>query len=279
MYPSRRRRRPRRSSPEQFARGLGWLSVGLGVAQVLAPRAMSKLAGLPVPAALMMLCGARELLCGTGLLTQEQPATWMRARMAGDAVDLAALGVGLLLPRLNRRRIGVADALVGGVAAADFYCNRQLADYVKRSPRHVVATIDVASPPDEVYRFWRDLENLPRLIPRLESVQMLDDLHSHWIATGPDGMRTEWDAEIIDDAPDARLAWRSVEGSQIYNAGSLELERIAGGTRLRVELLYEASVESLPSALAKLFGVEPRDDMQADLRAFKELIESRGVEA
>jgi uncharacterized membrane protein len=279
MYASRPRRRGT-SSPEQLARGLGWMSIGLGVAQLLAPRVVAKLCGVPLPASLMMLCGAREILCGAGLLTQEQPSPWMQARVAGDALDLAGLGAGLLLPGVNRRRIGAAAVIVGGIAAADLYCTRQLARYGRRTPpRHVVATIDVDSGPDEVYRFWRDLANLPRLIPQLGSVQVLDDVHSHWISKNVDGMRAEWDSEIIDDEPDARLAWRSVDGSQIYNAGSLEIERIAGGgTRLRVELLYDPPAESFASALANLFGIQLRDELRADLRTFKRIIDRQSDE-
>jgi len=275
MYPSRRKRRLA-SAPEQLARNLGWLSIGVGVAQLLAPRVVSRLSGVPVPATLVMLCGAREILCGIGLLTQDQQAPWVRARLAGDALDLAGLGAGLIIPGVNRRRIGVTAAAVAGIAAADFYCHRELHAHGRRPPpRHVAATIDIERAPGEIYRFWRDLGNLPRLMPHLESVQVLDDVHSHWIAKAPDGARAEWDSEIIDDAPNERLAWRSVEGSPIYHAGSVELEPVAeGATRLRVELLYDVPPESMVSALARLFGMEPSDRMRADLHMFKQLIEN-----
>lgn len=267
-------------SPEQFARGLGWLSLGLGVAQLLAPKVLSRIAGVPVPGTLVMLCGARDVLCGIGMLAQEQQAPWLKARVAGDAIDIAALAGALLVPGLPKRRIGVSAALAGGIAAADLYGLQQLSAHGRRvPPRHVAASIDIARPPEDIYRFWRNPENLPRLMPHLDSVQVLDELHSHWVARGQGGQRTEWDSEIIDDAPNQRLAWRSVDGSLIYNAGSLQLEPLgAGVTRLRVELLYDAPPESLASAIVRLFGGEPGGDVRADLRAFKHLIESSPAE-
>lgn len=261
-------------SPEQLARGLGWLSIGIGIARVLAPRTVSRLVGVPVPAALTVLCGVREIVSGIGILTQEDAAPWMRARVAGDALDLAALSAGLAVPGADRRRVAVAAVAVAGITAADVYCNRELALHGGRSPRHVMASIEVDRAPEALYAFWRDLGNLPHLMPHLDSVQVLDDVHSHWVAKGPAGSRLEWDAEIIDDEPNARLAWRSVEGSRIYNAGSVQFAPIGKGTRITVELLYDPPAGSLTSALAKLLGRDAAGDVRADLRAFKHFMES-----
>jgi uncharacterized membrane protein len=269
------RRKTRASgSPEQLARGLAWLSIGLGIAQVLAPRTVARLVGVPIPVTLTMLCGVREIASGIGILTQEDPAPWMRARIAGDALDLAGIAAGLMIPDADRRRIAVATAAIAGVTAADVYCSRALSQHGRRSTRHVIASIQVDRSPGELYRFWRDLGNLPRLMPHLDSVQVLDEVHSHWIARGPAGTRVEWDSEIIDEAPDERLAWRSVEGSQIYNAGSVQFARAGSGTRVTVELLYDPPAGSLGAAVAKLLGGGADDDVHADLRAFKHFMES-----
>lgn len=272
-YGARRKDRPS-GSPEQLARGLAWLSVGLGIAQVLAPRTVSRLIGVPFPATLTILCGVREIATGIGILTQDDPAPWMRARVAGDALDLAGIAAGLMVPGADRRRIAVATAAIAGVTAADVYCSRALAEPGRRSTRHVIASIEVERAPGELYRFWRDLGNLPRLMPHLDSVQVLDDVHSHWVARGPAGSRVEWDSEIIDDAPDERLAWRSVEGSQNYNAGSVQFARSGSGTRVTVELLYDPPAGSLGAAVAKLLGRGADHDVHADLRAFKHFMES-----
>ena len=271
----RTRRRPRRS-PQQLARGLGWWSLGLGIAQVLAPRTMARLTGMRLPPTLTMLCGARAIACGVGILTQDQAQPWMRVRVAGDALDLATVAAGLLLPGANRQRLAVTGVALGGVAAADVYCSRQLEHYGARAaPRHVTSSIDVQRPREEIYRFWRDPANFPRVMPHLHSVQILDDIHSHWIANGPGGTRLEWDTEIIDDVPNERLAWRSVDGSQIYSAGSVELHPVGmHATRVRLELLCDSPPGSLTVAIAKLFGRDPKFGLRADLRGFKTFFES-----
>ena len=270
----RNRRAP--LSPEQLARGLGWLSLGLGIAQLLAPRTVGRLTGVPIPPTLTRLYGAREIACGVGLLTQEEPTGWVQARVAGDALDLATVAAGMLVPGAARRRVAIAAAVVAAVAAVDLYCNRKLLERGRRSqPRHVRASVDVARSRDEIYRFWRNLANLPRIMPHLDSVQVLDDIHSHWVAKGPAGERVEWDAEIIDEVPNERLAWRTVEGSRIYNAGSVELHPAGpGSTRVSVELLYDPPGGSLGLTAGRLFGRDPDRAVHADLRAFKELLES-----
>lgn len=263
-------------SPEQIARGLGWLSIGVGVAQIFVPRTISRLVGVPIPPALMVLCGVRELACGIGILRQDEPRPWLGVRIAGDALDLAGIAAGVLIPGADRRRIAVATAAVAGITAADVFCERELGRYRRRSPpRHVRASIEVARPPHDVYAFWRDLDNLPRVMPHLDSVQVLDEIHSHWVAKGPAGNRVEWDAEIIDDEPNERLAWRSVDGSRVYNAGSVELQPIRdGGTRVTVDLIYDPPAGSVGVAIATLFGRDPARAVHADLRAFRHLLES-----
>jgi uncharacterized membrane protein len=271
----RKRRSP--PAPELLAWGLGWFSIGLGVAQLLAPRALARAAGLPIPPTLTRLCGVREIGCGLGILGDDQPTAWVQARVAGDALDLATMAAGLLVgPGVARRRVGVATAVMAGIAAIDLYCSRQLAARDRRAaPQHVTATVDVACGREEVYEFWRNLANLPRVMPHLDSVQVLDEVHSHWVAKGPAGTRVEWDAEIIDDAPNERLAWRTVEGSQIYNAGSVQVRSAGPGmTRVTLELLYHPGAGSFGVAVARFVGRDPRRKVYADLHAFKRLIES-----
>src|SRR4051794_11691979 len=90
----RKRRSP--PAPELLAWALGWFSIGLGGAQLLAPRALARAAGLPIPPTLTRLCGLRELGCGLGILGDEQPTAWIQARLAGDALDVATLAAGLV---------------------------------------------------------------------------------------------------------------------------------------------------------------------------------------
>jgi uncharacterized membrane protein len=128
----------------------------------------------------------------------------------------------------------------------------------------------------EVYHFWRRLENLPRFMEHLESVTATDDRRSHWIAKAPLGAKVEWDAEIINDRENELIAWRSLPGSQIPNAGSVRFAPAAGGlgTEVMVELFYDAPGGQIGAAFAKLFGEEPRQQVHDDLQRFKQVMES-----
>src|SRR5688572_15077405 len=98
---------PVRGRPERISRGLGWFSVGFGIAQILAPRAIARITGVHVPAPLVVMSGLSDLACGVGLLTQDEPAPWIRARIAGDALDLAGFGAAALVPGTDRRRVAI----------------------------------------------------------------------------------------------------------------------------------------------------------------------------
>jgi uncharacterized membrane protein len=225
--------------------------------------------------------GVRELASGIALLTQSQRAPWLKARIAGDVLNFAGLAVAAaVVSSGNARRISVSMAAIAGITALDVYCSRELTEQRKPPPRHVHASIAVDRPPEELYRFWRDLQNLPAIMPHLKSVQMLDGNRSRWSARGQRGNVIVWDSEMIDDRPNERLAWRSLEHSRVYNAGSVQFAPIAGaqGTRVSVELLYDPPPGTLGASLAKLMGKDPGNEIRADLDAFKRLMESpRGV--
>lgn len=270
-----RKKRPRQGQPEQVARGLAWLSIGIGVAHIFAPRVMARLTGVPVPPVVMIACGLRELACGVGILTQDEAAPWIRARISGDAVDLVGLACGALVPGADRKRIAINTAVVAGIAAVDVYCSRELGIHGQRaSPRHETVSIEVSRSPEALYRFWRSFSNLPRVMPHLVSVQEIDARRSHWIATGRAGTKVEWDSEIIDDIPNERIAWRSSDGTALFNAGSVQFVRApAGGTLVIVELLYESLPGTLSTALTQLLGMDPPGTVRANLDKFREMME------
>src|SRR6266508_6908345 len=107
-------------------------------------------------------------------------------------------------------------------------------------PLHVEHSVTIDRPAEELYRFWRDFENLPRFMKHLESVRATGDRSSHWAAKAPAGRTVEWDAEITDDRPNELIAWRSLEGSDVDSVGTVRLERAPGGrgTIVRVEMRY-----------------------------------------
>lgn len=269
-------RRTKREEPEHLARKLGWLSIAVGLAQVLAPRAVARLTGAPVPPALMMLCGVREIACGVGIVTRPKALPWVNARIAGDAMDLAGLAAAFAFPGVDRARLAAASAAVAGITALDVYCARDLAERERGTPLYVATSVTIERPAEELYRFWRNLSNLPRVMPHLQSVQVLGENFSHWIAYAPWGSRVEWDSELIDDVPAQRLAWRTVDGSDIFNAGSVRFTPNADGasTEVTVEILYVPPAGAVGAAVARLFGKDAGQDMFADLGAFKRIMES-----
>jgi hypothetical protein len=109
-----------------LARGLGWFSIALGAAEVIAPGRLAELLGMEGQERVLRAYGVREIATGIGVLAAENPAPWIWGRVAGDALDLATLARGLDEDNPNRRNVGVALAAVAGVAALDVLCGRQL---------------------------------------------------------------------------------------------------------------------------------------------------------
>ena len=105
----------------------------------------------------------------------------------------------------------------------------------------VEQSVTINRPVLEVYRFWRNFENLPRFMDHLEAVTVMDETRSHWVAKGPAGTRVEWDAVIHNEIDDELIAWRSLPGSEVNNAGSVHFTPLGrrDGTEVRVVLSYE----------------------------------------
>lgn len=139
-------------------------------------------------------------------------------------------------------------------------------------------TVTINRSPEEVYRYWHNLENLPRFMEHLESVKAIDDRRSHWIARAPGGIRFEWDAETVEDIPGERIRWQSLPDSELQNRGTVEFRRVPGGTRLLFRASYYIpGVET--SVAARIFRNLSEKQLQYELNQFKNMIESREVAA
>ncbi len=145
----------------------------------------------------------------------------------------------------------------------------------------VEKAVTVNRPAEEIHRFWRNFENLPRVMNHLKAVRAIDDRRSHWVAKGPAGMEVEWDAEITEDQDSRRIGWRSLDGSDIFTAGLVSFEPIpeGGGTVVRVSLEYRPPAGKAGAALAKLFGRDPARQIAKDLGRFKQLLETGEIVA
>ena len=272
---------------ESLADFLGVFSLGLGLAQVLAPESMSKICGIKDAEGnrgLMRALGAREISNGIAILSRQQPEKALWSRVAGDALDLAMLGKVMANPENSRGRALFATANVLAVTALDVMAARTLSKQPRTvanegADKGIVRTkrsLTVNKSPEECYAFWRNFENLPQFMRHLESVTILDDRRSHWKAKAPAGTSVEWDAETIDDRPNELISWRSTEDADVYNAGTVRFERAPGrrGTEVRVELEYKPPLGKLGSKVAMLFREEPGQQVADDLRHFKQVMET-----
>lgn len=274
-----------------LSRVLGLVSLGLGLAQVVAPERVARLIGLDEDdrnEMLMRTIGLRELAIGLGILIQPTAPGWAWARVGGDAMDLALLAGSLDEGTGEKDKKLATMAAVAGVAALDVLCATQLAGAAGSSGSagqamdgavQVKRAITVNRPLDEVYRFWRDFENLPRFMLHLESVHTSGGGRSRWTAKAPAGRTVSWDAEIVQDRPNSLIAWRSLPGADVSNLGTVRFEPAPGarGTEVHVDLRYDPPGGKVGATIAKLFGEEPTLQMREDLGRFKQVMETGEV--
>jgi len=140
----------------------------------------------------------------------------------------------------------------------------------------VEKTVTIDRPVQDLYRFWRKLDNLPGIMPHLKTVAVVDDKRSRWVTKGPMGTSFEWVAEIVYEKENERIDWKSVGGSEITAAGSVYFKKAPGdrGTEVKIVLSYLPPGGSLGAMAAKLTWEEPSRQIMEDLRKFKQLMET-----
>ncbi len=138
----------------------------------------------------------------------------------------------------------------------------------------VEQTVFLERQPEQVYRYWRRIENLPRFMPHLISVEEKNDRISHWVANGPGGTKLEWDAEILVDREGELISWESIPGAQVENAGSVWFQPQDGGTRVKLSMKYNPPAGMLGATVAKILGQAPEQQLASDLKRFKKLLEN-----
>jgi uncharacterized membrane protein len=240
--------------------------------------------------------GGADLFCaGTQNAALDRP---MEVEVMSDRPSLAdtenwlALGAGILLVLVGASRRSALGACVAVSSAPFLYRGITghwpdvLNGYVQ--PDHtktalggdrgvrVRESVRLEVPVGDVYRFWRRLENLPRFMRHVNRVTETPDGRSRWVATGPAGLAVEWEAEIINEVENQVLAWRSLPGSDVVSAGSVNFDAIRGGrsTQVSVHLQYAPPAGKAGALLASLFGREPSQIIREDLRHFKQLLEA-----
>lgn len=140
----------------------------------------------------------------------------------------------------------------------------------------VEKSVVINRPREEVFTFWRNFENLPRFMMHLEAVTMQGNNRSHWVAKAPLGMSVAWDAEVVNEVANEVIGWRSLADAQVPNSGSVRFADAANGlgTEIHVQIEYIPPAGPLGAAVARLFGEEPNQQVEADLQRLKQIMES-----
>lgn len=200
-------------------------------------------------------------------------AGWRRTRLRPLLLPVA----GGLLSRAITGRCAVNRALSRNSALGERVS--PVASVRRGEGLKVEQSVTINRPVEEVYRFWRNLENLPRFMDHLESVTVIDATRSHWVAKAPAGSRVEWDAVVHNEIENQLIAWRSLPDSEINHAGSVHFTPVGDATRteVRVVLSYEPPAGRVGTVVARLLGEEPSKQVEDDLRRFKQVVEASEV--
>ncbi len=188
-----------------------------------------------------------------------------RRGLGGDALLLAgATALARALTNLPLKRLF-------GVGAG-----RRAVDFQK--------TMHVHRPVEEVFAWFADFSNFPRFMSHVREVRSIAPRFWHWVVEGPAGLAFQWDGEVVRLDENRAIAWRTLPGAEIENAGVVQFEPDGDGcTRLTVRLSYNPPAGALGHAIAHLFGRDPKREMDDDLLRFKSLLEAgkatgRGVQ-
>lgn len=206
----------------------------------------------------------------------------------GDSERAASAVAGVIVAAVGLSRGSLPGLICAGVGGALIYrgvtghCPASAAlgvDTAEDTQRalEVEQTFLINRPAAELYAYWRDLTNLPKIMTHLDEVRVVDEVRSHWVAHAPRiyGGHVEWDAEIVRDVPDAAIAWRSVPGGDVDNSGEVRFVPALGdrGTQVHVSMRYAPPGGRLGQLVATLAGEGPNAQVREDLRTFKRVME------
>jgi uncharacterized membrane protein len=144
---------------------------------------------------------------------------------------------------------------------------------------HIRESVTINAPADRIYRFWRQLDRLPEVMPHLAKVEQLDTKRSRWTARAFDQVPLTWNAEIINEVPFETIGWKTLPGEAIQNAGSVTFKPVPGngGTEVRVHLQYAAPGGKAARWLAKIAGEDPARLTRDGLLALKRQLELQSL--
>jgi len=194
------------------------------------------------------------------------------------AVGTAGALLGVSGLRRGSDLLGSAAALAGAATLYRAASNRPFAALVGAWPSartiEITKVVTVRAPVAEVFRFFTDFENFPKFMLHVREVRRLDGSRWHWKVQGPAGIPFEWDGVITRLVDSEAVAWTSTEGALVRHRGDALFESLPdGSTRLSIHLVYEPPLGDIGHAVSKLFGADPKHELDDDLIRFKSLLE------
>jgi uncharacterized membrane protein len=226
----------------------------------------------------------------SGVKEHTLPPNLRRTLDLGQPERLAATAAGGLLLLFGLRNPTPANLLLGTLGAGLLYqgaAGRNIVESIRQGQPLVAdpngvrikKSLTINRPPDEVYAFWRDLENLARYMKNVRSVQRHGGGRSHWVARGPRGMVLKWDAQITVDRPNAMIAWQTLPGGSIEHRGYVKFVPAPGGrgTEVHVALEYQPPGGELGKLFGALLGSVAEQQIQEQIRNFKQILEAGEV--
>ena len=199
------------------------------------------------------------------------PTTRLLAGAAGGALTVYGLS------RRDPLSVGVGALGIGLLArgVTNLEMKRLVGLGAGRRAVEIQKTINVAAPVEQLYAFWKNLENFPSVMSNVQEVRDNGNGMSHWVVAGPFGVPVEWDAVITRDVPNELLAWKSVEGASVESAGMVRFSPNEDGTTsVEVKFSYNPPGGAIGHAIAALLGLDPKTIMDADLMRMKSTMET-----
>jgi uncharacterized membrane protein len=222
-----------------------------------------------------------------GVKEHTYPPNLRRDVDLGQPERLASAAAGGLLLFYGLRNPTPINLLLGAVGASLIYqgtVGRNLVETVRTGQPliaepnglRVKKSMTVNRSPEEVYAFWRNLENLPRFMTHVRSVQRHGDGRSHWVVAGPRGTVLKWDAQITVDRPNEMIAWQTIPGSRIDHRGYVKFVPAPGGrgTEVHVAMEYQPPCGEAGKLLGTLLGGITEQQIQEQIRNFKNIMET-----
>jgi uncharacterized membrane protein len=228
-------------------------------------------------------CAPNRGTCGVNVGMSERLASLIAGTTLGafglfraqrGRLPLAALGASLVYRGLSGHCSWYQKL---GVDTAEEKPGRSAATVIPaRHGEKVEKSVTIQKPAKELYSFWREVENLPKVMKHLRRVEAIDRNRSHWVADGALGREVAWDAEISDDRENEMIAWRSLPGSAVDTAGSVHFKELPHdrGTQVAVSLKYNPPAGKVGAWLATLTGDGMATKLADDLRQFKQTMET-----